>query len=114
MSNVFLIGIYVKRDSISKLISMFVACNQIFWIFCVKSEALMICILNFLIRDCSSWKREKSLGSIWALTIDLRRILSLCIFGIPYNLDGRGLVDFNVDLIFFFFFSIRKCFFSII
>jgi len=47
MSNVSLIGICVKRDSTSKLISMSAQCNQIFWIFWMKSVELMMCVPNF-------------------------------------------------------------------
>jgi len=54
-------------------------------------------------------KRERScVGEFMALTINLRGILDLCIFGRPYNLGGREFVGFNVDLILeMLLFSIR-------
>jgi len=37
-------------------------------------------------------------GMLGTLTIGLKEILSLCIFGRPYNLDEKLFVDFNVAL----------------
>jgi len=102
MSSVSLIGTCVKRDSTSKLTNMSVGCNRIFWIFCMKSIELIICVLDFPMRHCSSFarKRERSyVGEFRALTIGLRGMLALCIFGRPYNLGGRGFLGFNVVLI---------------
>jgi len=46
-------------------------------------------------------KHERSyVGEFMALTINLRGILNLCVFGrVSYSLAGRGFKDFNIDLI---------------
>jgi len=52
----------------------------------------MMCVSDFPMRDFSSWarKRDRSyVGEFIALTIDLRGLLSLCIFDRLYSL-GRG------------------------
>jgi len=68
----------------------------------MKSVELMICVLDFPIRSFSSSarKRERSyVAEFMALTIDLRRLSGLCIFGRPYGLSRRGFVGFNVNLL---------------
>jgi len=68
----------------------------------MKSVELMTCVPDFPIRGFSSSarKRERSyVGEFMALTIGLRELSGLCIFGRPYSLGGRGFVSFNVNLI---------------
>jgi len=77
----------------------------------LNSVELMMCVRIFL-RDFSSSarKRERSyVGEFMALTIGLKGLSGLCIFGRPYSFGGRGFVGFNVNLILFgiLLFSIR-------
>jgi len=72
----------------------------------------MMCVPDFPIRgfNPSARKRERSyVGKFIALTIGLRRLSGLCIFGRPYSLGGKGFVGFNVNLILLgkFLFSLR-------
>jgi len=102
LSSVSLIGTYVKRDSTLKLTSMSAGCNRIFWIFWLKSIELMMCVLDFTIRGFSSLARKRErlyVGEFMALTIGLRGLSGLCIFGRPYSLGEREFVGLNVNLI---------------
>jgi len=68
----------------------------------MKSVELIMCVPDFPTRGFSSSarKRERSyIGEFTALTIDLRGLSGLCIFGRPYSLGGRGFVGFNVNII---------------
>ena len=61
-------------------------------------------------RGCSvcAKKRDKLyVGECMALTIGLRGMFGLCTFDSPYNLSGRGFVDFDLILLGMLFFSTR-------
>jgi len=61
----------MKRDSMLKLTSKSVG-HRIFWILCIKSIELVMCNLNFPVRDCSICARKRDIscmsGTVW-LTI---------------------------------------------
>lgn len=98
------IGTCVNRDSTSKLTSRSVGCSRIFWILCMKSVELVMCDSVFPVRGCNVFARKRdrlNVGDFMALTIGLKGTLSLCIFGSPYSLGGRGFVGFNVFLVSF-------------
>jgi len=62
----------------------------------------MMCVPDFSIRGFNSSARnhERSyVGEFMTLTIGLRGLSSLCIFGRPYSLGERKFVGFNVNLI---------------
>ena len=70
----------------------------------MKSVELVMCDSDFSMRGCSvcARKRDKLYGEYMALrsmAIGLRGMFGLCTFDSPYNLDGRGFVGFNVDLV---------------
>ena len=99
MFNVSFIGICVKRDSTSKLTSRSVGRNRIFWTFYMKSVELIMWFGFSSQGSVWAWKRELYVGECMALTISLRGMFGLCIFGSPYSLSGTRFVGFNVDLV---------------
>ena len=61
-----------------------------------------MCNSDFPVRGCSICARKRDklyIGECIALTIGLKGMFDLCIFGSPYSLGGRGFVGFNVDLV---------------
>jgi len=84
----------------------------------MKSVELVMCDSNFPVRGCSICARKRDklyIGKCMALTISLSGLFSLCTFGSPYSLGGRGM-GFNVDLVLqgMLLFSTRKAFCAIV
>ena len=78
----FFIGTCVKRNSTSKLTSKSVGRSRIFWIFCMKSDELVMCDSDFLMKGCNVCARKRDklyVGECMAVKIDLREF-GLCTF----------------------------------